>query len=146
MRTGLPEPLASATYNAANRIIQHPSQTFTYDANGNLTGDGANTYTWDARNQLVSITGSVNASFQYDVFGRRVNKNVNGNSTKFLYDGDNVVQEISGTTPVPNVLTGGIDQIFNRTDTDGSKSFLTDGLGSIIALTDSGGALTTEYT
>jgi RHS repeat-associated protein len=145
-RTGQPQPVASATYNGANQLIQRAGQTLTYDANGNLTSDGVNTFSWDARNQLASITGNVSASFQYDAFGRRTNKSVNGNATNFLYDGAMVVQELSGTTPLASMLTGGIDQTFSRDDGDTPKSLLTDGLGSIIALTDSGGALTTQYT
>jgi hypothetical protein len=37
------------------------------------------------RNQLVSISGAITASFQYDAFGRRINKTVGGTSTSFLY-------------------------------------------------------------
>ena len=62
--------------------------SLTYDANGNLISDGVNTYTWNARNQLVSISGRVAASFQYDAFGRRVSKTIGG-TTQFLYDGLN---------------------------------------------------------
>ncbi|MGH9906311.1 MAG: RHS repeat domain-containing protein, partial [Pyrinomonadaceae bacterium] len=145
-RTGLPQALASANYNADNQLTQFSGQTLTYDANGNLTNNGLNTYSWDARNQLASITGGITASFQYDAFGRRINKTINGNSTSFLYDGANVIQELSGTTSTATMLTGRIDQIFSRNETSGNKSFLTDGLGSIIAETDSNGAPTTEYT
>ena len=62
----MPQPLALATYDAANQLTQRGASTLTYDANGNLTSDGANTHVWDARNQLSSISGSVSASFQYD--------------------------------------------------------------------------------
>ena len=42
-----------------------------------------------------SFSGSgIAASFQYDAFGRRINKSVNGPTTEFLYDGLNVVQEL----------------------------------------------------
>src|SRR5256885_9017568 len=96
-----------------------------YDNNGNLTNDGTNTYMWNARNQLVTISGSVNANFQYDAFGRRVSKTINGR-TQFLYDGSNPVQEISGTSASANLLTGGVDEYFQRTDLAGARSFMTD--------------------
>lgn len=56
-RTGLPQAITSATYNAANHQLAFGAQTLTYDLNGNLTGDGTNTYTWNARNQPAAITG-----------------------------------------------------------------------------------------
>ena len=47
-------------------------------------------------------------------------KTVNGTTTEFLYDGLNVVQELSGGTPTANLLTGlGIDDYFLRTDANG---------------------------
>ena len=36
--SGLPQPLASATYNAANHQLTFGSQTLTYDLNGKLRG------------------------------------------------------------------------------------------------------------
>jgi RHS repeat-associated protein len=105
-----------------------------------------NTYTWDARNQLASITGSVSASFQYDSFGRRTSKSVNGQSTQYLYDGVDAVQEIAGGSPLANLLTGGVDEVFTRADSTGTSSPLRDGLGSTLALTDSTGAVQTSYT
>ena len=145
-RTGLPQELGTTTHNAANRLTQRGATTLTYDANGNLTNDGVNTYTWDARNQLSSIAGSVNASFEYDAFGRRVGKTVGGLTTEYLYDGDNIVQEKVGSTPTANLLNGGIDEVFSRADSGGTQSLLADGLGSTLALLNSAGTAQTEYT
>ena len=142
----LPQALSSATYNAANRVTQSGSATLTYDADGNLTNDGTNTYTWNARNQLTGISGAVSASFQYDAFGRRVSKTVNGTTTEYLYDGMNVVQEKAGGTPVADMLTGGVDKVFSRTESAGTQSVLVDGQGSTVALLDSAGSTQTEYT
>src|ERR1051326_3921984 len=103
-RTGLPQPLSSVTYNAANRLTQRGAANLFYDANGNLTNDGTNTYTWDARNHLVGISGAVSANFQYDPFGRRVSATINGTTTDYLYDSANVVQEKTGGTPSANML------------------------------------------
>ena len=63
----------------------------------------------------------------------------------FLYDGSNTVQELSGSTPTANLLTGGLDEIFTRTTT-GVENYLTDPLGSTVATTDSTGTLATQYT
>ena len=146
-RLALPQSLATSTFNANNQLTQRGAATLAYDNNGNLTSDGTNTYTWDARNQLTSISGSgLSASFAYDSFGRRKSKTVNGTTTEFLYDGPNIIQEKNGGTPSANLITGGTDQTFTRTDAGGARHFLTDGLGSTVGLSDSLGALTTQYT
>jgi RHS repeat-associated protein len=91
----------------------------------------------------------VTASFVYDGLGRREKKSVNGNLTEFLYDGLNPVQETSGAAVVANILPGlGIDEHLARADVPSATTryFLPDVLGSAIALTDSAGAVQTDYT
>ncbi len=146
-RTGLPQPLATATFNAANRLTQWGAGTLNYDANGNLSSDGANTYTWDARDRLVTISGGISASFQYDALGRRVSRTVNGATRSFLYDGANIVQEQLGGGQIGNLLTGlGVDEHLVRTDPGWTQYFLSDALGSTLALADSSGSVLTQYT
>jgi RHS repeat-associated protein len=135
-RTGFPNPIASASYSAANQQVSFGSQLLTYDANGNLTSDGVTMYTWNARNQLLAITGpGVTASFSYDAFGRRQSRAVNGASTQFLYDGLTPIQE-AGSTGLATLLTGvRIDEYLTRTDAAGVRTLVTDALGSTVALT-----------
>jgi RHS repeat-associated protein len=144
-RTGLPQALSSATYDAANRIATWAGQIFSYDANGNLASDGLTTYTWNARDQLSALAGATSGVFQYDGVGRRRAKTTTG-TTSFLYDGPNVVQELAGGTPVTNLLSGGVDEIFQRTDASGARILLTDALGSALALADNTGTTQTQYT
>jgi YD repeat-containing protein len=96
-RTSLPAAF-SGTYNPANQLTSYTSGSTTvpslsYDANGNLQSDGTNTYTWDARNHLSAISGGATASFSYDPFGRRVKATITGQTTQYLYDRRNVVNE-----------------------------------------------------
>jgi RHS repeat-associated protein len=57
------------------------------------------------------------------------------------------VQELAGGTPTANLLTGlGVDEFFTRTDSTGGRTYLTDALGSSVALTGGSGAVQTEYT
>ncbi len=145
--TNLPQAVTGNTFNADNEMTSFNGTVMTYDANGNLTNDGSNTYSWDARNHLVGISGAVTASFGYDALGRRVSKTIAGTTTQFLYDGLNPVQEIQSGSPSANLLTGlNIDEYFQRTDSAGSRDFLTDTLGSTLALADSAGAIQTSYT
>lgn len=144
-RTALPQTVTTATHNAANQLTQRGGSNLTYDANGNLTSDGSNSYSWNSRNQLVSITGSITASFQYDAFGRRINKTVGGTSVGFLYDGANIVQEQSVQLGNANILSGGMDEVFTRTESTGAYSLLTDGLLSTLALVNGSGVVQSEY-
>jgi RHS repeat-associated protein len=146
-RTALPQALTTASYNAANQQTAFGAQSLTYDNNGNLTSDGVNTYMWNARDELVSMTGpGLNASFQYDALRRRIGKTTSGTTISFLYDTDNVVQEQGGGGATANIVAGGTDEFFVRTDGAGTWSPISDGLGSVIALSDAAGVLQTQYT
>jgi hypothetical protein len=74
-------------------------------------------------------------TFQYDPFGRRLAKMISSTTTNYPYDGINPVQEPSGSTVTANLLTGlGVDERFTRTDSSTTSNFLTDALGSTLAL------------
>ena len=103
-----------------------------------MTSDGTHSYAWDARNRLKQIDSGTTASFIYDPLGRRISKNILGTATSFLYDGANAVQEVIGGSNTANSLMGGIDEVFQRADSSGARSFLADALGSSIALADAG--------
>ena len=95
---------------------------------------------------MTAITGASTASFAYDADGRRAQKTIGSTSTQFLYDGSNPVQEIQNGAPSANLITGlGIDEYFQRTDSAGARNYLTDFLGSSLALTDSTGTIQTQY-
>jgi RHS repeat-associated protein len=145
-RTGLPATM-SASHDAANRLTQWAGNGFSYDVNGNLANDGSTSYTWNARDQLMALSGAASATVQYDGARRRRGKTINGQSTQFLYDGDNVVQELFNGVPIANLLMGrGIDELWHRADLAGSFDIVRDALGSTIAEVDPTGALTTQYT
>jgi RHS repeat-associated protein len=84
------------------------------------------------------------ASFSYDPLGRRVAKTVMSTTTNFLYDGANAVQEF-GTNPTANLLTGGVDERFQRTTATETDNYLTDAQGSTLALTSASGATEAQY-
>ena len=153
-RSGLPvaAPATGITLNANNQVLTFGGTTLTYDLNGNLAtaqdASGTATYSWDVRNRLTSLTSpGFAATFAYDALGRRTGKTVQGVATNFVYDGLNPVQEKNGSTVTANLLTGlGIDQVFTRTDSVGTRELFTDALGSTIALANTSGAVQTSYT
>lgn len=141
MRIAAAVELKPEQRQALERIARGP---MSYDLDGNTLNDGTNTYVWDARNHLISANNS-GAAFTYDGLGRRVSKTLLSTNTNFVYDGLNPVQELSGSSPSANLLTGYIDERFVRTDANGSLDYLTDGLGSTMALTSPAEALQVGY-
>ena len=93
-------------------------------------------YMWHARNRLTAIDSGTTASFAYDTFGRRTSKTILAGQAGFLYDGANSVQELSGTTVTANLLVGGLDEPYQRTDAVWTTSLLADALGSTVAIAD----------
>jgi RHS repeat-associated protein len=147
-RSNIPAAMSSATYDSANQVTSRAGKTFTYDADGNLTNDGTNTYSWNARNQLTSFgSGASKLTFTYDGFGRRIQLATSKAATSYLYVWANPVQEIQAGNVVANQIpTAVADQDLARTDSSGTSSYLTDGLGSTVALADASKAITTQYT
>jgi RHS repeat-associated protein len=137
--TGLPQAVTSATYDSANELTNWNGTAISYDSNGNMLGDGSNIFTWDARGQVSSING---IRLQYDGLGRRT---TNMGGASFLYSGANVAQELSGSAVTANLLSGGVDQIFSRSDASGTFTPLKDALGSTLGLADSSGNIVTSY-
>jgi len=142
-RTTLP-PVWNATYDAANQLVNWNGAAISYDPNGRLVSDGPNTYTWDSRHQLAGISGAVTAAFSYDAAGRRVSKTIGAQNTGFFYNGGAIAQELNGSTVTANLWNGG-SSYFQRSDASGNVVPLVDGMGSVLALADSSGNLSTQY-
>jgi RHS repeat-associated protein len=91
----------------------------------------------------------VTASLVYDPFGRRTSATFGSAQTRYLYDYDTPVQEQNAShSPTANLVLGLTpDQRFGTIDTSGNvRSFLTDAIGSTIALADGAGTVQTSYT
>ncbi len=131
--------MTSAGYDAANELLNWNGTSISYDNNGNMLSDGSNTFSWNARDQVVTLN---NVSLQYDAGGRRT-KNASGKS--LLYDGANSTQELVSGSVSANVWTGGTDEFFQRTDSNGTVVPLTDALGSVFGLVDASGNVQTTY-
>lgn len=95
-------------YDGNNRLLlsfnDNSSTRYSYDKNGNLinktyelSGRETNSYySYDGYNRLSEyISGDTNAEYTYNPEGLRESKMVNGNSTRFIYDGANIVGELT---------------------------------------------------
>ena len=145
------------THDGANRLTDDDQFTYTYDANGNLATKMSKvnpteltTYTWDAQDQLVQINfpNSTTATYKYDGFGRRIEKNVNGTITRYIYDGEDILLEYDGTNTFVARYNHG-DQVDQPLAVQragvGFFYYQADHQGSIRNLTDSSGTIANSY-
>lgn len=132
------------TSNGLNQYTSEPDGTASYDTRGgNMTQDGTWSYLYNYYNQMFSATGGVN--LQYDPEGRLYQ--VAGTSTtRFLYDGNDVIAEYdnSGTLQNRYVHGPGVDEPlvwYKGYDYSNRRYLLADERGSIIAVTNNSGSV-----
>jgi len=115
--------------------------------NGNLTNDGTRSYTYDCENRLIRIGLRF---YKYDYRGRLV-KGRYTTTFEFTYDGDQVIAEYdeNGELLRKYVYGPGIDEPICMIDATGQSEVMYyyhfDGLGSVVALSDSTGSLIEKY-
>ncbi len=115
-----------------------------YDVNGNPgtwtpqpEGSPQRTLKYDAFDRLVSITGGFTASYVYDPFGRRIEKTEAGTTTRYQYDGLDVVAEYSTTSLQATYVFGpGIDEVLKLKRGTTVAAYHSDGLGSVVAISE----------
>lgn len=140
-------PSIGGQTDANHRLLNWDNQILEYDVHGNLLDDGTFTYEYDSRDRLITMYqgGSLFASFHYDAMGRRTEKTINGQTTSYRYDGENPIAEISNGNTKQILAGPGIDERYARDDDNGRSYFLTDNLGSTVALTGENGELQGRY-
>jgi len=84
------------------------------------------------------------ASFTYDALGRRTTKTINGLTQTYLYDGSDIIQE-TGANSASYTYGTGVDEPLVRKSMALKEYYLQDILGSVIALTDETGSISTSY-
>jgi RHS repeat-associated protein len=141
------------TFDASDRIS---SAGYSYDTNGNVTatpaiiGQTATTYAYTAANKLLrTVNNGVTTEYQYDGSGNLIRQIRAGVTTDYVLDENrglaNVIGEISGNTETAYVFGAeGLhaQQRWVSNVAQGVEYPLTDGLGSIKAITNASGALT----
>jgi len=89
-------------------------------------------------------------TYKHDVHGRRVEKKVDGYSTRYVYDGDHVIAEYDGNNNLLRkyIYGPGTDQpicMIEVADNNAKYYYHYDALGSIVALSDSDGDTVQTY-
>lgn len=118
----------AVTEKGGRAFVPAATETFAFDDDGNLLSDGRWMYTWDAENRPVSMEAHPNApaeaklklEFLYDAMGRRIQKKVYqwnssistyeiGSTVRFVYDGWNLVDELTATGALVRNYVWGMD-------------------------------------
>ena len=93
--------------NGLNQYTRVNGKTVRNDDNGNLAYDGLHAYTYDVENRLLTSTKN-NTILTYDPLGRLNTIKSAGNTKKFfLYDGDALIAEYSGSILINRFVHGG---------------------------------------
>ncbi|AMS14910.1 type IV secretion protein Rhs [Pseudomonas chlororaphis] len=96
------QPAANLANVKGNRLLMQGDRHYDYDAFGNLSRErrGAGQklvteYQYDCQHRLigVSLPGGSTATYKYDAFGRRIAKTVDGRTTEFLWQGEQLIAE-----------------------------------------------------
>lgn len=149
-------------YTAANVLDQYPNVTFvsgtsramSYDTRGNMTGFGTTThYAYDSENRMIHAwktgSGSYDAQYGHDPFGRRQLRNLDGTYTFWLGDTqDDEIAEYSRDGSNNPVLVRrfvpgpGVDEPIAMVTSAGARTYFhEDRIGSVIAMSGDAGAL-----
>ena len=150
-----------AVVNAGNQLTADATHSYQYDDNGNLTrktllATGNYTqYTYDAENRLVKVeefvagnpTAAFTSTYRYDGLGRRIEKVANGQTKRYIYDGEDILLEYDGTNALQARYTHGpgIDEPLAVSKGSNTFFYHQDGLGTVTDLTDSAGATAKSY-
>ena len=131
--------------NGLNQYTASGGTVPTYDARGNLTSAGSTTYTYNSENMLVSASGGV--TLAYDPLLRLYQTVGGGITTRMVYDGQSLIAEYSGSNALLRryVHGPGVDEPltwYEGTGTTDRRWFHADERGSVVAVSNASGAVT----
>lgn len=143
-------------YDDANQLLEVRRATTTgtllaslgYDANGNMTTTASGwTLDYDAANRLTSASkaGQPSQVYAYDHIGRRISKTVGATTTNYLLNGADIASEYASTWGAAQAVYthgGGVDSPLLRAAGGVTSYYHQDGLGSVVATSNSAGVTT----
>lgn len=148
-RTSVSTGAASTSYshNATNAYTQVSGVAYQYDANGNMTHDGTLSYQYDYRNNIKSVDGGSTATYLYDALNRRIGKRTATDTTWFYYSGYKLLEErdAAGEVKATYIVGRGVDNVVQMRRGGNDYYYHRNHLGSIVAITDSMGAVVERY-
>lgn len=146
-----PAAAGTTTYGAANNVNQYPTVggvSHTYNGNGCLTGDGTWTWVYDTENHMTSASKTGTSITNYwDPIHRQREHKVGSTSNRYIYAGMQRIADYNGTTLQNRYVYGpGLDEVLIQVASGGTKTYYHQNWqGSVIAQTNSSGAVTNRY-
>jgi RHS repeat-associated protein len=143
--------------NALNQYTSVGGQAYTYDDNGNLRSNGTYDLVYDVFGELVRVTGvgtgTLVAEYEYDALGQVVARHTQATTEKYVYDGSFVAATLDDSNALQRQVVfndAAVDIPVLLRISDGSGGFdeyfyQRDGIGSVVALADSGGNVVERY-
>jgi RHS repeat-associated protein len=141
-------------YDAADRLtsvtpLGQSAVSYGWDDNGNLTSRGADDFAWDAEDRLTSATvSSMATTFTYDGDGVRDSMTTGGNTTTFTWDVNRSIPQVLDAS-TSSAQAEGFRYVYGigRIAQVGASThyYLSDGLGSTMALADEDGDVVNDY-
>jgi RHS repeat-associated protein len=133
------------SHNAADQLTTAGSVTYSYDGNGNETGhSGGRAWAYNAKDQAVSVTPPGGSALSMSYTGTGQFERVTRGSTSFRTNGLGLGYETTGTTSSYFTRDDG-GQLLGMRVGSAAYYYLTDGLGSVAAVTDGYGAVAATY-
>ena len=147
--------MQTRVYDAVNQLTTIDGSALAYDANGNLQSDAAYAYTFDEENRMTEVTRNADlavvAQYEYDAFGRRVQKIANPGGTPaatvYFYDGVRVIEEqnAQGATAGTYVYGNYIDEVLTMDRQGQTYYYHQNAAWSVDTVTDGGGNPVEHY-
>lgn len=139
----------SYTGNGLNQYTAVGGTSYSYDTRGNLTGDGARTFAFDIYNRLTTVSGAGSMTLAYDPVGR-LYQSAASTTTRFLYDGDNLIAEYDTSGNLLRRYVQGAaanEQLvwYEGAGTTDRRYLIQNELGTVIAADSSAGVTAYSY-
>ena len=136
-----------------------PMATYTYDTANRMTSDGSRSFVWDGADRLTQRGAD---TFSYDALGRMTSSTVSGSTRLFTLDGDGALRTATqgssttyvwdaSTAPAPMVQAGtdrivhGLGPLYTVRSDGTTVAFVRDGLGSVRAEVDGAGSVAKAF-
>ncbi|MCP4214654.1 MAG: hypothetical protein GY765_08350, partial [bacterium] len=121
--------------------------TLEYDKNGNTTRKGTQKFYYNYRIRMVRAVEleTTTAEYKYDAMGRRIEKKVGADTTRYFYSGDQVIEERDASDAILKqfIYGTGIDELLMTAVYDEGVAtpyyMHTNRIGSVTAVTDENG-------
>lgn len=147
-RTSVTENGQTTNYtpNNLDQYTQVGNEFLEYDFNGNLTqkqsASEAVTYSWNEDDRLIGINrNGTQINYEYDHQRRLLSKTVNGNYSRYVWDGWDLIAEIdaSGNLIKRYIYGNSINEIILVSAGGNNYWCQQDGLGNVIGSTNTSG-------